>query len=267
MSDYLETIKKRRLESQLRQESAGIHKESIDATLSSSKNIVDATKDLAKKDDIDKMISQLKEMQLAQLMATANGQNQKTMNITDSAAYVGDAIDKLGETILSKLSDDTNDKATKDQLSKLVTAISQLNTARSSDVTLLQSSLKQLHQAIADMEVNPMVNIDPPQVTVNAPEVDFKPLQDTIKQYFATPVSEADDMLNLENYRAQDINDDGDIQYVGFVSPSGAWYIIENDIKGNSMRYVFGTGGYAKAFKKAAQYQYKLLNEAINATA
>jgi hypothetical protein len=267
VTDYLETIKARRQAAQDSRSASDTHKQTIDATLASGKGVVAATKDLAKKDDIDKMIAQLKEMQLAQLMATTNGQNQKTMNITDSAAYVGDAIDKLGETILSKLADDTSDKATKEQLGKLQTAINQLNTARSSDVTLLQASFKQLHQAIADMEVNPVVNIDPPQVTVNAPKVDFKPLQDTIKQYFATPVSETEDTLDLDDYKAQDITEDGNIQYVGFVSPSGAWYIIENNISENSMRYVFGSKGYAKAFKKAPTYQYYLLNEAINATA
>jgi DNA repair ATPase RecN len=94
--------------------------------------------------------------------------------------------------------------------------------------------------------------------------IDFKPLQDTIKQYFDTNDT---DTLDLDDYKAQDLSDGDNIQYVGFLNPAGKWYIIENDLKKNTLRYVFGSGKYSDAFKKAASYDYKLLNEAVNATA
>jgi hypothetical protein len=40
---------------------------------------------------------------------------------------------------------------------------------------------------------------------------------------------------------------------------------VENRVKENTLRYIFGTGGYAKAFAKAARFEYKLLDEAVNA--
>ena len=69
----------------------------------------------------------------------------------------------------------------------------------------------------------------------------------------------------LDDFRPQDIKDDGDTQYIGFENPDGKWYIIENDTKSSSMRYVFGVKNYKSSFKKAGTWEYKTLSEAIRA--
>jgi hypothetical protein len=112
--------------------------------------------------------------------------------------------------------------------------------------------------------MKPVVNVPTPKVTVQAPKTDLTPLIDILKQQ--NTEDESEEKLDLDDYRAQDIdNTNPDMQYVGFVNPAGNWYIIENDVKGNRMRYVFGTLNYSEAFAQASMYTYSLLNEAINA--
>lgn len=105
----------------------------------------------------------------------------------------------------------------------------------------------------------PIVNV-PAQVApvVNVPKADFSPITQAIEGL------KEEKGIDLDCYRAHDLKD-GDTQYIGFLNPEGDWYIIENDVKNNSLRYVFGHGGYTQAFSKAASYKYELLSEAINA--
>jgi len=77
-------------------------------------------------------------------------------------------------------------------------------------------------------------------------------------------VVEQNETIDLASYKAHDLKDDGDLQYVGFVNLDGGWYIIENKVRENKMRYIFGSGGYDKAFSNAASWNYKILSEATN---
>lgn len=72
-----------------------------------------------------------------------------------------------------------------------------------------------------------------------------------------------DSGIDLSNYRACDIRNEDDTQYIGFENQDGKWYIIES--KRNKLRYIFGNDNYAKAFIKAPSFKYELLSEAINA--
>lgn len=98
-----------------------------------------------------------------------------------------------------------------------------------------------------------------PKITIPAikvPENDFSPITDALNSL------KSEKGLDLDDYFAQDIKEDGDIQYIGFLNPDGNWYIMESTK--NTLRFVFGNGNYSKAFNKAASYKYELLNEAIN---
>jgi hypothetical protein len=98
-----------------------------------------------------------------------------------------------------------------------------------------------------------------PKITV--PNIDTTGIETVLREMqHHTPEG-----IDLDDYMAQDLKKIGGNQYVGFLNPDGAWYIIENDIKGESLRYLFGTKDYYKHFKKANEYVYKLLNEAVNA--
>lgn len=216
--------------------------------------------------DLGAMLAELKKMQLASLMGS---QGKSTVILTDQTD-LGDKlkamVDSFSATV-AKLDSSDMDKQELDSLKALQTGLQELKQAvinAKGDNSDVVAAIKALKLDVAA----PIVNVPQAKVTVQSAPVDLKPLQATLEQYFThEDVETEDDTIDLDCYRAQDIIENGDMQYVGFLNPQGDWYIIENDIKGNSMRYVFGTGGYAKAFKKAAQYQYKLLNEAINASA
>lgn len=109
----------------------------------------------------------------------------------------------------------------------------------------------------------PIVTVEPPQVTVQERKLDLSPIAAAIAELKS---AEEAPTIDLDDYRVQDLVDSGKTkQYIGFMNPSGGWYIIENDIQKNQMRYLFGTEDYAGHFQNAALYEYHLLNEAINA--
>lgn len=175
------------------------------------------------------------------------------------ASTVVNAITEKGVRVYAQI-DAKADAEELTVLNDITAALTQLQKLEESGKVSGDKLLADVIQAIKKIDIKPIVNV-PRQLP---PQVDFTPLQRTIEQCFKPDESAR---LDLDDYKAQDIKDGDTVQYVGFLNPQGNWYIIENDIQVNSMRYVFGSGGYAKAFKKAAQYQYKLLDEAINATA
>lgn len=129
-------------------------------------------------------------------------------------------------------------------------------------VQALQSVIEALNKPEKDIPA-PIVNVEAPNVTVQERELDLSPLLTAID---SLKPEEPPQEIQLQEYRASDLKESGGMQYIGFVHPSGKWYIIENDIKKNRMRYVFGRKAYATHFKSAASYEYKVMNEAINAS-
>jgi hypothetical protein len=208
------------------------------------------------------MLQELKKMQLAALMGSQGKSTVILTDQTDLGDKLKSMVDSFTEAVKSSDTTSLNEdqikelKALQSGLDKLTAAIN----ASKPDNSAVIAAIKALKLDVAA----PVINV--PQAKVNvqpaAVNVDFKPLQDTIKEYFKTPEIE-DEKIDLDCYRAQDLIDNGDVQYIGFVNPAGNWYIIENKVRENQMRYCFGSTGYAKAFSKAAQYEYSLLNEAI----
>jgi gas vesicle protein len=97
------------------------------------------------------------------------------------------------------------------------------------------------------------VNVPQAEVTVNEREIDFTPLIEYISR----------DKLDLNDFKANDFDDKKEVQYIGFIHPSGVWYIVENDFK--KLRYLFGKDKYASHWRTRGQYEYKRLDEAYNA--
>lgn len=178
----------------------------------------------------------------------------------DLARTVVESITDKGIRIIAEL--DTT-KATKDQLDsleKLRSVIAELENSGKQADNEQKSLLKELIHSVKALEMAPTVNVAAQKAPSIVNKVDFSPLQETLQELL-TP---EDTRTDLSRYRAQDIRDSGDIQYVGFVNPEGNWYIIENQTKKNQLRYLFGGKDYAKHFKKAGSYVYRLMNEAIN---
>jgi hypothetical protein len=259
------------------EQAATLHEQSIGAVKDSGSDIISALlstqegpKDvrvlnngnLASKDDMDTIIRQLKELHLTNLLE-ANKPNQAPVLYSDLGDKIEQLITKF-ETSFKQLDTSDNDAEEIKQLQALNTALKEFMAAYRADSTADTKADKALLAAVKAINIKPVVNVPVPKITVPEAKVDLSPLQAILERYFSEEESEG--KVELDDFRAQDIdNTNPDMQYVGFVAPNGNWYIIENDVKGNRMRYIFGSSGYEEAFTKASMYTYSLLNEAIHA--
>lgn len=106
------------------------------------------------------------------------------------------------------------------------------------------------------------IKVEAPVVNVEKPDLD--PVKQAIES--AAPTKTLPPKLNLQTYRAQDLDEmEEGIQYVGFTNPDGYWYILKNNQQKNTMRYKFGKDNYYDAWAIAPTFRYKLLEEAIRA--
>lgn len=203
------------------------------------------------------MLAEMKKMQM--MTALAAGNNKPTVILTDQTD-LGDKMKDLADVIeQSILSTDTTDVNAKQltELKNIVVAIRSMPTPHFDTSAIVA--------AIKAQNLSTVVNVP----DLPAPQVDLSSIENTMRELWERPdvlETESHEEVDLDCYRAQDLTDGDDVQYVGFVNPDGKWYIIENKIKENTMRYVFGSSGYASAFKRAATFEYNLLNEAIHAT-
>lgn len=153
------------------------------------------------------------------------------------------------------------DKRVVEAISSLASLVEALKSVRVENDTETKEALANIADILGRINVQPIVNVKAPQVTVQEREISFDPLIEALSK----PQVRDDDPL--VGYKAQDINNnDPHTQYVGFVNSKGNWYIIENNDEENSLRYVFGKKGYSTAFKNAPKLNYKLYSEAVNAT-
>ena len=211
---------------------------------------------------------QLKEsmLELAGILSSANTQAPRDLTVK---------IDELTNAVIKAITELRNDTTVPDKIAddyqKIADYVIKANKEQSSDlkevaekiVTAVESiKLPAMPKIPAMPEINipafPKINIPAP--IVNIPKNDFSPIAraiDGLKQ---------EKGIDLSDFRPHDIVDaDSDTQYIGFVSPSGQWYVIENKVKENTIRYVFGKDNYSEAFANAGSYKYKLLSEATDA--
>lgn len=197
---------------------------------------VTLTNDLAKPSDIAKVVEAVKAIDL---------KPQDLQPIADALTEVSQAIAKLP----TEYPDFPSFPEAPEQREDVkVTNLIELK-------DYFQDVVKAVGALKTSIKFDPKIEVKP--TSVNIPPVDFTPLIDALKP------AEQTKEIELEDYKAQDIAGDDVFQYVGFVRPDGGWYIVENDMDGGSLRYKFGSRGYATAWKKYTNQSYKLLNEAI----
>lgn len=183
-------------------------------------------------------------------------------DLNNKSKYIDLFIDKLRESGVLKIEHDT--KELKAVLNKVVKALEK-------DDTRLLNALEKLANKETVVNYTPpnvivpeikVPEIKAPKVTIpkiDAPNIDTTGIENAIKE-----AMEREEPLDLDNYQAHDIMEQEGYQYIGFLNPEGSWYIIQNNVKDNSLRYVFGAKDYSKKFKKANLYVYKTLDEAVN---
>lgn len=265
----VDEIAQKRAELQQKQASENAHKEQLNAVHQNSIEVVGAMQGNAKAVDIQQIIQELRQIQLDTLMSAqqqSHAVSKPTVILTDQTD-LGDRLtavgDKISETI-SKLNSSEHDSQEIAQLKQFSKTLNDYITLQKTANGTSEKNIKALLTAIHSLKLSPSITVPEPKVMVTTQNIDLKPLQDTIKEYFVT--EDAEDSLDLSCYRAQDINNNNPkLQYIGFMNPEGNWYIIENDMGRNTLRYVFGNDNYESSFKRAASYSYSLLNEAIHA--
>lgn len=217
---------------------------------------------LSTKQDIDAVIAQLKEVQLASLM----GNKQKPSIVLTDSTDLGEHISGLGDKIIEVLEAVKDDKSTTQQINhlsamvtdfkSLITGVQQSNKAQADRIVTAVNSLKEV---IAEQK--PVV-VPAPNVRLTEKATDFTPLINELKTIL-TPKA-VKKQINLADYRAIDLdNAPGNVQYVGFQNSAGNWYILQNNEETNSIRYYFGKDGYDVGWDERHGHDYKTLSEAM----
>jgi hypothetical protein len=117
--------------------------------------------------------------------------------------------------------------------------------------TAIDRQTMQITRALGKIELSPQINVPEPTVINNT-----------------TPSVNTKSGINLADYRAHDLDDAPDgVQYIGFISQEGKWYICQSDDKKNTMRYYFGKGDYDTEWLERYSHEYKTLSEAIRSVA
>lgn len=139
-----------------------------------------------------------------------------------------------------------------DKLSNIASKLESVKVTSDKDIKELLGTLSQV---LSQMELRPVINVQPPKIVMPEHKMDFTPFMDKMK-----PAKQP-----LE-YKAQDMDSisDPNIQWIGFIDAKGAWYIIENNTFDDSLRYKFGKKDYTKAWQERTKHAYKLYNEALN---
>lgn len=215
-----------------------------DAEAAKTQSVIDAIQSSGAETK-DSVTSAMHDLLMATLVA-------KDPKVAEAAKSLVDLVDSINAATGRIQSVDMTPLTRRfESLDKTLTALP----GRISDANMsndYRGEFQKLAQAISSKNFSPRIQVD-------APSIDVDPLKEILRE------QKTSDDYGLEAYRAQDIDEEeAGIQYVGFVSPNGAWYIIKNDEDGKSLRYKFGKNNYAKAWQKLSTFDYKLLDEAFD---
>lgn len=212
---------------------------------------------LAKSEDFSQVVDSINKMNMTTFMST-RGFHDMAENITDLANSVQELQTGLANKGLSEVTSTFGNLVT-----KLETIAKSLNDTKVKVDSEVTSAVQALRTSIDNLDINPVINLPAPNVTVESSKLDLKPLEKVLKDISKTPESKEE--FSLECYMAQDLVGDDVFQYIGMVNPEGNWCIIENDINGGSLRFALGEKNYKTAWKNHNGHSFKLLNEAVNA--
>ena len=222
-------------------------------------------------DDVkDKRQSQADKQQSAMLMRSVmQGNQQKPSIILTDSTDLGEHISLLGDKITDILEAVVDDKSSSEQIDRITDLIedfreisSSLEQASQRHSIQITKAMKELKDVISRQK--PIV-VPAPAVSLTEKAVDFKPLISKIEQLMKpAPAKVVKADINLNDFRAQDIDNEGVMQYIGFTGLGDIWYILLNDTSSSSIRYHFGKGNYYDGWEQRHNHDYNVLNEAIN---
>jgi hypothetical protein len=193
--DYIDSVNKKKAEQEALKKEEFLHKQSLAVSKQNTKDIVDTLKqdsktikkvkiadtgDLASKQDIDAVIKQLKENQLAQLMGNQKSSGKPAVvlangtDVEDIMAPLASKIDEALKTLANNNKDEKVAKALDKSFKDFARAMS-LHMVNTKDATIKSS--QDIQDAITSLDLRPVVNVPTPKVTVNPTnEVNLDPL-------------------------------------------------------------------------------------------
>lgn len=155
-------------------------------------------------------------------------------------------------TIPSKFSSDDITKA----LAGLNKELIKLNKRKEPSNKDVVEAAKKIEAAINKLKLDPKVQVDVKAPSVTVPKIDTSGIEAVLSR-------KEPEKFDFSDYYAQDIDNDSEVfQYVGLMTPTGEWCVIQNDF--SSLRFSFGSKGYEKAWKNHVGLKYSLFDEAIN---
>jgi hypothetical protein len=195
--DYLDSVSDKRKEQQENKKEEFLHKQSIAQSKQNTKQIVDAIEtdskktknvkivnDMASKDDIQEVIDQLKEVQLAQLLGNQKAQGKPAVvlaNGTDVEDIMAPLAAKIDEA-LRVLANNNKDEKVAKQLDRSFSDFAEsLAAFMVQNQEAMAENAEAIERSISVIDVKPVVNVPAPKVNVQSnPEVDLSPLEDKL---------------------------------------------------------------------------------------
>jgi hypothetical protein len=265
--DYLDKVQTKRQLTAEQKKQERSQKEVIDTTKDSSKTVAHAiaqqgaksrlaSEKLAKSDDVKEVVDTINKLNLTTFLASKDN----WASIVDDIISAAEKIQKVSSSIDNEVTklDSTFTQA----VSSLQEAVGRMQTVKVEADKEAVEVLERINSTLNSLEVNPVVNVSAPNVTVSPSKLDLKPLEKALKEL--KPI-EVKAKFSLKCYMAQDLQTDGTFQYVGMVNPEGNWCIIENDMEAEALRFALGDKNYKTAWKNYNNHQFMLFNEAVNA--
>jgi hypothetical protein len=206
----------------------------------------------------DELLSTLKDNQLATLIS-----NTKPTVILTDQTDLGDKISELTTKMVASIEKLDVSEVNNDQLVAIDSAVSALKSVEAILIdytTTLETQTDRVVEALNNIELSPNITVPKPQVTIHEKPISFAPLEEAIESL------RVEKPLSLADYRAHDIDTAPDgLQYIGYISLDGSWYIIQSNDAANTMRYYFGKGDYANGWADKYSHDYTTLSEAVHA--
>ncbi len=190
--------------------------------------------------------------------------NFPTSIATPDSKEVVDAVKHL-ETVLAPFEPDNSDLlGSLRGIEAAVKAIPKplaLEAVRVSNLNDLKTSLDEVRAAVNGLEMKPKITVPAPVVNVAAPDLSalnkkldsLKESIDSLPEKFPKTHVDVDPLIT---YMPVDIDDVPTVQYFGYVSSNGSWYIrkFDTSVSPKTSRFYFGTGVYNFAGRASFTY-------------
>ena len=190
--DYLDSVNKKKLEADAKAQADFLHKQQMANTRNSANQIVDAiktdsvktknvnvTNDIATKGDINNVINQLKENQLATLLG-----NQQPSIMLASGVKTEDIITPLNEKLSAALDvitkSNSNEKLAKQLDASFKSFTNELTSFMAAHQDMMTAIPQEIQDAVSGLDVKPVVNVPKAEVKVSQNNIDITPVIDKL---------------------------------------------------------------------------------------